>query len=211
MSKPAAVPRTREWLNGAERARLHEHEATLERGARHDILRGNALADIRDSRLYRESHATFEAYCLQPRWRLSRSRAYQLIAFAGVVAAVSTVDRPGPATEAVARELAPLSEQPEAMAEAWSKAVDRHGPQPTAEQVRAIRAPGRPDTRFGNIEDANASLRLLPAADRIVWPVQPGDVDAIDAEVKELAARAKAIAASWSRHKRDLRGMRSAG
>ena len=39
---------------------------------------GKALAKIRDGRLYRETHATFEAYCAE-RWGWSRVRAHQLI------------------------------------------------------------------------------------------------------------------------------------
>lgn len=215
-AKAAAVPREQEWLNGAERSRLEACEATLRQGAQVDLERGRALAEIRDSRLYRATHETFEAYCAQPQWRLSRAHAYRLIDLAGVTAVVSPIaDTPAPANSAVARELAPLRDQPEAMRGAWSEAVERHGPSPTAEQVHEVvrdvvrgsapvlQPPGK-DTRFVAIEDANASLRLLPVADRIAWPIEDGDVDAIDGEVRELAGRTKAIVASWAQHKRDL-------
>ena len=40
---------------------------------------GKALLAIRDAKLYRKTHKTFEAYC-RDRWEMSRPRAYQLIA-----------------------------------------------------------------------------------------------------------------------------------
>jgi hypothetical protein len=211
-SKPPAIPREREWLNGAERARLQLLEDTIERGLRNAVVIGQALVEIRDTRLYRESGATFEEYCKQ-RFGLSRSQGYRYVALVETRQAVSPKgDSPAPANERVARELAPLRDDPEAMREAWNKAVEQHGDTPTADQVReVVRGPEAPgdDTRFEAIEDANAVLRLMPAAERIVWPVEPGDVDAIDAEVKELLDHAKQIARSWSLHKRALRGLRA--
>ena len=46
-----------------EVARLAELELVIERGQKAFVAVGNALAEIRDQRLYRETHATFEAYC----------------------------------------------------------------------------------------------------------------------------------------------------
>ncbi len=206
----------REWLNGAQRARLQQlvdfvgQGVTFAAGRRQqaqdmDRKVGEALAEIRDSRLYLE-HGTFEEFVRQ-HFAFSRSRAYQLIDLARVAEAVHIVDMPAPPSEAVARELAPLRDDPPAMAAALATAVEEHGPQPTAEQVReAVRGK---DDRYTAVEDANAQLRRLPAAEKIAWPVEPGELDAIDAEVKALSASAKAIAASWSRHKRELRGLRS--
>lgn len=208
-AKPAAVPREQEWLNGAERADLRAHEGTLDRGAQADIDRGKALADIRDRRLYRESHDTFETFCGQPRWRLSRAQAYRLIDLAGIVATVSpTGDTPAPTSERVARELAPLREQPEAMQEAWAEAVEQHGPAPTAAQVReVVRGPEPPgdDLRFARIEDAAGILEALPAPERLAWPTEEGDVDAVDAAMKLIADWYRRAAPAWKTHKADLK------
>jgi hypothetical protein len=211
-SKTAAVPREREWLNGAERARLKKLVDFVERGLRVPAQIGQALVEIRDDRLYRESGATFDDFCKQL-FGLSRSRLYQLIDLVEIRAVVSTtVDSPAPTSERVARELTPLREQPEAMREAWAEATEKHGPEPTAAQVRdVVRGPEPPgsDTRFSTIEDANALLLLLPAADQIAWPTEPGDVAAMDEEVKRLKDTATKLDASWRLHKRDLRGMRA--
>lgn len=80
-------------------------------------------------------------YC-EAEFQFGKSRGYQLLDSARVVAllADSTIVE-SPSSEGVARELVPLRKQPEQMREAWSDAVDRFGPHPTAEQVRDIITP----------------------------------------------------------------------
>ena len=53
------------------------------------IEAGRALAEIRDSQLYRTTTTTWEAYVDQ-RFRITKRRCDQMIAFAGVVDAVSS-------------------------------------------------------------------------------------------------------------------------
>jgi hypothetical protein len=69
-------------LSKAEKKDLTRFEdeigKALDRARDGFIEAGTKLARIRDARLYRETHATFEDYCLQ-RWGISRPRAYQLI------------------------------------------------------------------------------------------------------------------------------------
>jgi hypothetical protein len=88
-------------LDAGEFARLHELERVVKRGAKTFLAVGNALAEIRDSKLYRESHSSFAAY-LDERWGMSRARGYQLIAAAELS---TTVDTP-PETEREARRIA---------------------------------------------------------------------------------------------------------
>lgn len=186
MKKPAAMPRTQAWLNGSERARLQVLEVTIERGARMFIEMGKALAEIRDSRLYRESHDSFDTYCRE-RWSLSRRRVDELIQTAGIATQVSGIPLTSvPANPAVARELAPLRDDPGAMQSVWDEAVEKHGPTPTAAQVREIRSPApdtvqhtSSDTRFELIDDAVTLLRLLPDPDAIAFPGEPGDLDVV--------------------------------
>lgn len=98
-------------------------EAIIERGLGVFIDVGNALIAIRDGRLYRREHDTFEAYC-QARWNLSRKRAYDLTGAAEVVAALSPMgDIPLPRNERQARALAPLKDEPEHMADAMKRAT----------------------------------------------------------------------------------------
>lgn len=117
---------------------LAECEAIIERGLATFVQVGEALLTIRDSRLYRDTHATFEEYC-RDRWGMSRSFAHDTIQSSSVVASLSAMaDTPAPASERVARELAPLRDEPEVMREAWTEAVEQHGPSPTAAQVRGV-------------------------------------------------------------------------
>lgn len=53
---------------------LPELERVIERGQQTFIEVGRALLEIRDRRLYRETHTTFEAYCRE-RWGWSRHHA----------------------------------------------------------------------------------------------------------------------------------------
>lgn len=69
------------------------------------IRLGSALTRIRDQRLYRQTHATFEDYCLD-RWTTKRSRAYQYIEAAEVASKLLDKGMDPPTYEATARELA---------------------------------------------------------------------------------------------------------
>ena len=93
-------------LPSIERDRLAELEQTIERGLQTFVEVGQALAEIRDGRLYRATHDTFESY-LSGRWNISRSRGYRLIDASAVVDALSPFGDI-PANEAQARELVPL-------------------------------------------------------------------------------------------------------
>lgn len=79
---------TTKELTKPEAARLVTCEKTIERGINTFVEVGQALAEIRDAKLYRASHKTFEAYC-DEKWKFSRQRAYQLIDQAKVVRAVA--------------------------------------------------------------------------------------------------------------------------
>jgi len=70
-------------------------------------------------------------------------------------------------------------------------------------------APPGTDTRFTAIEDAAALLRLLPAAEHIAWPVDAGDVIAVDEALRLIAGWLPVARKSWNLHKRELRGMRA--
>ncbi len=100
---------------------------------------GEILTEIRDSRLYRNTHATFEDYC-QSEWGMSRPRAYQLIDAAAVVSTL--VDNP-PTSERQARALTHLP--PEEQREAWTEAV-KTAPngKPTAKHVEEVVARRKP-------------------------------------------------------------------
>ena len=72
------VPEPLEPLSPSENTKLGHLEHIIENFRKSYYKAGAALAEIRDSRLYRATHASFEAYVAE-RWELSRPRAYELI------------------------------------------------------------------------------------------------------------------------------------
>jgi hypothetical protein len=115
-----------------ERERLSVLEGVVKSGLQTFVEVGLALAEIRDRRLYRQTHATFETY-LDERWSMSRSRGYRLIDGARVAQLVSPIG--DIANEAQARELVPLLDQPEELTEAWEEAMHVSNGKPTAATI----------------------------------------------------------------------------
>jgi hypothetical protein len=124
-----------EQLSLVEQSRLAELEQVVERGMQTFVEVGLALLEIRDGRLYRQTHDTFEAY-LDERWGMSRSRGYQLIDGARVVELVSTTVDTAPTNEAQARELVPLLDDEAELVEVWRELRAEYGDRLTADKVR---------------------------------------------------------------------------
>lgn len=99
---------------------------------------GSALMRVRENRLYRNRHRTFEDYC-EARWQISRRRADELIVAADVVSAIGaqTPDVPAPTNERQARELAKVP--PAERAEVWRATNTATEGKPTAAAVRQER------------------------------------------------------------------------
>lgn len=105
-------------LTQHESTQLEACEQAIESGARTFIRVGECLAVIRDQRLYRETHGSFESYC-EERWGFSRRRGYQLIRSAEAASeAVRTTG--SQLNERQARELAKI--EPERRGEVLERA-----------------------------------------------------------------------------------------
>lgn len=77
-------------LNSSEQEQLNLCETIIEKGYNTFIEVGNALYDIRNNKLYREKHSTFEEYCKQ-KWQIKRQRAYELMDAASIVNTLSEI------------------------------------------------------------------------------------------------------------------------
>ena len=109
-----------------EASRLRELETIVTAGLESFVAVGEALAEIRDDKLYRlDGFSTFEHYCRE-RFGLSERRAYQAMDAASVAEAIeeaqeaqsegcTVVQLFNPANEAQARELVPLLGNPTAL------------------------------------------------------------------------------------------------
>lgn len=119
-------------LTTVETAELESYEAVIENGIGKFFEVGNALTQIREKKLYRREHETFEDYC-QDKWGIGRNYASKLIGAAVVVENLGTIV-PKPKNEAQVRPLKKLP--PTEQKKVWEQAVvANEGKQPTAVQV----------------------------------------------------------------------------
>lgn len=112
-------------LTPAEQDRLDRCETVIERGLRTFMEVGSALAVIRNERLYRAQHATFEDYCRQ-RWDMGRNYVNKLVTASEIVTSLGTTvpKQHLPANEAQVRPLSKLKD-PEQQRQAWERALER--------------------------------------------------------------------------------------
>jgi hypothetical protein len=214
-------------LTAKERGRLEALERVVGKSLGSFIEAGQALLEIRDGRLYRESHASFEDYCRE-RWELGARRAYQLIDATAVAQIVCTTVHTYPANERQVRELAALRDEPQTMTAVWESAramaAERERPV-TAADVRAARkmiappatsapddaqpapGPARPvvaaqnDSRFEAIEDAVSLLQAIPMPEQLPLPTEPGDIEALGESIEWLEGWLPRLSAAWKRHR----------
>ncbi len=104
-------------------------EAVIARGVQTFIEVGEALAIIREGKLYRADFTTFEHYC-RNKWGIGDSRARQLIGAASVAREIETVTNVTLSNEGQARAAAKVApaDRPEVMV----RAVEIAGDQPLA-------------------------------------------------------------------------------
>ncbi|NJL06778.1 MAG: hypothetical protein HC911_18135 [Chloroflexaceae bacterium] len=110
MTHELTQPTTSLSLSNTERDQLADYEARIARGLETFLDVGEALAGVRDSKLYREEFASFEAYC-ERRWQLGRRRAYQLMDAAAVAGEMGKIFHMRPQRESHAAALAKIEPQ----------------------------------------------------------------------------------------------------
>lgn len=139
------MPRQRSLalLTNDEITALQECETVIAKGRESFMGVGLALTRIRNERLYRQTHKTFEGYCKE-KWEFGKAYAYYLIGSVKVIENVHPGGQNGaPITnEKQARELgkAPADKQ----AEAWEEAT-KDKPNPSAKEVKeAVKKVAKP-------------------------------------------------------------------
>ena len=120
-------------LTRDEADELADHEAIIEQSQAVFVEVGNALMAIRDAKLYRASHPTFDAY-LAERWpAISKRRGYQLIDAAAIATVVPiTNERQARALKGVPAEQAK---------QAFAVASAATGGQPTGKAIEQALRP----------------------------------------------------------------------
>lgn len=156
--------------------------AIVNRGQKTFVAVGEAMATIRDNKLYRETilpggtkPCSFEAFC-KFTWGFSRARAYQLIGTTKVIENVYNCrqeNQPDVPSEGVSRELgrAPKSEQAAVLKEAAELTPTG---KPTAKQVKKI------------VDDRKAAESPEPPKDQLGQVIQHKHVADAFARAGEL-------------------------
>ena len=176
-------------LSAAESEDLTRHRETIRRGQQTFVEVGLALADIRDRRLYRETHPNLENWLADEYPDIGRRRAYQLISGAETAQSLAAVNHgsqpPPPTSERSVRPLAGL--EPDQARAAYAAAVETNGGRaPTGEQVARAASAFRPrepepeldppDEPLTPLEAAVAASYTPPAPPTPIAPVVTGEV-----------------------------------
>lgn len=122
-------------LTVSERNLLAKCRADIAKGFE---MVGKALGTIRDKKLYRETHRTFEQFVLEE-FQIARRIAYRYIDAAKAVENVSDASTPAPTSESVARPLTDL--KPTDQKKVWEESVKTtpKGKKVTAKHVQATK------------------------------------------------------------------------
>lgn len=111
-------------LTQTEQQRLQELETVVERGLKAFVEVGNALMEIRESRLYRAQYSTFDEYC-QERWGFTAERARLYMRGSEVMAHLSETPTMVGVLPANERQIRPLTKlDPDEQIEVWEMAVE---------------------------------------------------------------------------------------
>ena len=127
-------------LSVIEQNELERCEVVIKQGLETFIEVGTALMTIRDKRLYRANHATFEDYC-RGAWGMAKTHANRLIAASETISHLAPMGVI-PQSERQARPLAGL--EPEVQRAAWADVVETHGANVTAAKVQQVVEQWRP-------------------------------------------------------------------
>lgn len=156
-------------LSGSEVSQLTQHEQTIESGLQTFFEVGAALRAIRDGRLYRLMHSSFEEYCRE-RWEFSKRYANYQIGAAEVRESLGTIVPILPATESQCRPLIGLADGD--LQEVWQTVVEKaeaNGGKITAKLVQECREAVVKDEEEEDdavIEDEDMDERLFAALKR---------------------------------------------
>ena len=119
-----------------EKLEIQRCEFVLQHGLDTYFEVGHALLSIRDRRLYRLTHSTFEAYCRE-RWGICRSYAWRVIGSAERLKLLPEGDFTRPANESQVRPFLKL--KPEAFAAGWAEVLRQASDhKPTPKLIRAV-------------------------------------------------------------------------
>ena len=154
-------------LDIAERARLLQLESIVEQGLHTFYEVGKALEEIREQKLYRETHKNFEAYCHE-KWGITKRRAYQFIDAAEIMENLCTNVHNSLVKEYQIRPLKGLP--PEVQVEIWQEALDSSpNGMPTGAAVQRLVEQRFPSLGSGRTsKDSDSELEKLRSDNKLL-------------------------------------------
>jgi hypothetical protein len=153
-------------LSKSEKGTLASCEAIIERGVTSFVEVGKALTQIRDAKLYRATHKTFDAYCKE-RWEIGRSRAYELIDQAKVTTSLAEAGvNLSAAADISKRDARALKDDPEAVAAIKQMVAGGEAPAAAVKAVVADKKAGRDAEQAANDAHQETARAALPEAVR---------------------------------------------
>jgi hypothetical protein len=171
-------------LSTVEAKEFKKCESTIATGLKAFLAVGEALFKIRDNRLYRREYESFEDY-LRRKWKISRTRGYQLIDAAKVAK-----DLAGDKTIRVVAKLVPPRRE-------WSNETEVTEPSPPTSTV-VDTLPQR--------ESQVRPLAGIPSRDqrREAWQQAVSSAGGNQPTAKQVAAAAKQVTAKAGRSSRPI-------
>jgi hypothetical protein len=164
-----AKPVVKHILTAGEESELEHLEKVIDKGMATFVEVGRALLTIRDRRLYRSSHETFEVYCLE-RWGFTRTYAHRLISATEVVENVAQWATNQPNNERQTRPLVglPAAQQQQVWTQA-NREAQEEGARVTAARIEEIlrrAAPARVPSEREQIEKEEKKVLAQDRRDR---------------------------------------------
>jgi hypothetical protein len=136
-----------------ESKRLLDLEAVIKTGQQTFVEVGLALAEIRDSRLYKADFETFESYCRE-KWQFSKQHVYRMIECAPIGKSSPQVTSLNQA-RAVAK--VPAEKRAEVISKASEKAASK-GRSMTAQDIIDVQSEDRPHVIAESLPKSSAQV-----------------------------------------------------
>lgn len=178
-------------LTDSEKLERDECEAIICSGWDTFLDVGRALMTVRNKRLYRDQHGTFEDYCRR-KWAFSKSHANRLIE-AALVASILTPIGAKPANESQLRPLVGLP--PQKISDAWKKAQQLAGngevtAKVVREAAREFKIMSKPERKRRNPQKSNSKQAAVQIAldlvDQIEKDAQEGNTKTVLKHLQKL-------------------------
>lgn len=162
-------------LTKGESNQLRKLESKIQKGMQTFFEVGAALKDIRDKKLYRTDHATFESYC-ETRWEFSKTHANRQVAAAQLIEDLTPIGVILPSNESQCRPLTKLLDADQQ--EAWQTVLDRAPQRPDGtREITAKLVTEVVDEKLRQHDAQTTAVSISPDAELAEAVPEPADAE----------------------------------